>query len=379
MWRSYTRWRVARIARQDGRRYRWVFWPFQREAKDPMPPDGSQERASFEETLCQAAEADMQELAKEWQIEDEKLFPEYCRAFHYAKTLEERLQKEGKEADEASDAYKTARETFQALDPPPMGRLTAALILSGIAITELVFNAVVFEIFMRERWETYLMGLLPLLIPYLGDWVGGTLRQEKRPLKEELLMVLACAVAIAGTLGIAWIRSSYLAANEIPEILHIPLTPRAFSLIFVTFNAILFVAAIIIGYMSTPKDRHAYAKARRDLQDAIKKLAKETGEAEQCARELERAQVRLREVQVRRETRFRWYQERAKAIKEEHDFLVGVYREENTRARGGKKPPAFDLPFLEPALPKALQGLNWDCNTPEQQVQSGAQNSRAQG
>lgn len=377
MWRSYTKWSVTRIARKDGRRYRWVFWPFWSKPKAPMPPDGSAERATFEFTLCQAAEADMQKLAKNWQVEDQKLFAEYCKALEKVKELEKKYAEEDREAKQASDEYVVARKAFQAIDPPPMERHTAWLILIAIMAAEFVFNMVVFEIFLRDKWETWLMGVMPLLIPFLGDWLGGTIRQQKtRPLIEKGLIFVVCLLGLVATFAIAWVRSAFIEASEVPRILNISVTPWQFSMIFMTFNLILFVASIIIGYHSTPTDRNAHAKARRDLQVAAKDFAKEENEAKQWAGKLDRARRVFTEAKTRRETRFGWYQERAKEIKEEHDFLVGVYRDENTRARGGQPVPAFDLPLLEPALPQVLGSLNWNCGGPTSPLQARVPNQQ---
>ncbi|MGH8559719.1 MAG: hypothetical protein ACRESZ_20155 [Methylococcales bacterium] len=76
---TYTRTRVRRKGIKDGRNWYWKFWPLMRAEKAPYPSVEQDDPATFETELAGMAEANITDLSKQWEEEDRKLFPDYCR------------------------------------------------------------------------------------------------------------------------------------------------------------------------------------------------------------------------------------------------------------------------------------------------------------
>jgi len=115
--------RVKKRGKKDGRDWRWKFFPFSKEQKEPDPPLNQGEPSEFEKELLEAAEQNLSREAQRWAKLDEKLHKDCRDAEDRYNEAKKTLEKERKEHADSVVVYEKAQERFlnQPTPPPSKG------------------------------------------------------------------------------------------------------------------------------------------------------------------------------------------------------------------------------------------------------------------
>lgn len=364
---GYTDRSVRRKARRDGKPRRWVFWPFSSRPKPSEPTDTQPTHALFERELTQSAESAMAVLASEWQGLDFRLKPDYARTVVEQRQARDAVKKEGAESDAASAEFEKVRVKFLALEQPVLGRTASLILLAIFAISEAVFNGLVFQIFGERQAYTWLFaGGIGALLPFVGHAIGSLLKHRiKRPM--DWFIIVGAPVSATGILfGVAILRGVFLETGHVRELLGYSMSIATAREIFFAFNLGLFFGAVVVGYLSSHPDGPVYVTIRKQYRLAMKAMKKESAEAEAAVERLEDADRAVALARHKRQKRYDTHQEIARLLKEKSEWFASIYRQENRAARESTVMPApFELPLLSPALPAVFEKeLEWPEDEP---------------
>lgn len=365
----YTRRKVKRRARKDGRPWRWKIWPF-READASIPPLDQRSPADFERDLKRAAEDDLATIASRWEDADEELLAEYCDAYEEYSQARREEEAESSEESDARKAYRMAKEEYFQFDPPALDRRWMMLWLIVIGVGEFFLNSTVFQVLGGGRWETYVAALaVGVAIPLFGHWTGHQLRQEHKATGDWLLLGLAPAALFAGLYGLALLRGEFAVAagQQIQRVFGVEFSSQEFMLIFLLLNILLFFVATVCSFAASHPRAARYRKARAKFRDAKEELSRESAEAAAAADRLERARKRYQRTRSRRQSQYEKLRQEAIDQQQSFEYLSQIYRTENLRARSDGRPECFDLeiPASSVELPEALRNeelQDWDCS-----------------
>lgn len=370
----YGRRHVKQAGKRDGRSWRWKLWPFLRKRKEPRPAFDDAVSV-FEWELKEAAESDISALAEQWQKEDEHLKGEYCVALAERRQAHQRFRTESREAKEAGTAFETAREEFFELELPSLNPRWTIFWLSLIGVGEFALNAVVFEVLGSGRLETYIAALaVGLGVPLAGHWLGHALRQDNKTSGDWVLIAGLPVAVLGGLFALALLRTKFVEAAEIQELLGIDVTPQEFTMIFLLLNVLLFFVAMVCSYSGSHRDAPVYRSLRKKYLAACQGLRKESQEVKAVLNRLENAEKRLQRAREWRLKRYRALREEARSTSESADWLSLVYRNANMQARlSSEKPVCFrkDPPSVAVGLPRALDPevpADWECAKAEDEV-----------
>lgn len=362
----YTYRKVHQRAVEDGRDWRWRFWPPKwpfREPKESQPASSQSEHALFEMALKEAAENDLEILAEEWQRRDLELKPPFCEALAEHLHAETALTKETSEAQAAAEEFKAAETSFHELRPPALRPGWMYFWLIVIGLCEFPLNSIVFQIFGQEQMETWLVSAgLGVTIPLMADWFGRSLKQSVRSAADRMLMLVAPVVVLALLTTLAFLREKFFEASEAFRLLGLRIAPGQAVAVFIAINIALFFVATIIAYEGSPDDRPLYIIRHRRWKEARRLFHKEMSEAQAAAHRLERAAKMLQRSRTMREKIFERFSSQASYVKENADSYVAIYRSVNLSARRSAEcPPCFRLPPPAAAIPASLLTIDWNC------------------
>jgi len=348
---------------QDGRPWRWRFgWPL-KEEKDSYPPENSQVLPEYENQLYRVAESDLHKLAEEWNKKDKPL-REACADTQndYLKLKREIEEKYGMQAKVARD-YERAKTRFESFEQPAWSKWLHWPILLVIFGGEAVMNWTIFQIFLENRFNTFIMAIaLIITIPVCGELFGQSLRHEKKNKTDRILMYACLFIMIAVLVGVSYLRLEYFWAGGAKEILGINIGRIPFFLCFLFFNFIFFFVATWLAYLITHKNPEAFASAKKQYEEAKQKLGQEKSELQQITEKLALVRKNFDRNHISRTREFAGFQERAERIVKNIMTHVSIYRDNNIQARGkgSKKPPCFDTePEDKIVVPPSLVDL--DC------------------
>lgn len=364
----YTYRKVRRHGKRDGRPWQWTLWPF-RKPKPPTPAVDQTRAAEFEIELKEAADHDIEVVAKRWHHRDEKLKAAYCEAFSEHISAKAAVEPESREAAEAARAFEHARDELFGLEFPTMNPRWAFFWLALIGFGEFFLNATVFQLLGGGRWETYLAAMaLGVAIPLAGHFLGQALRQDEKRLWDYVLIGLVPVAVFAGLWALALLRARFAEAAgvEIAQVLGVELTREEFARIFLLLNVLLFFVATVCAYAGSHRDASRYRRVYKKYRIAKKGLEKELGEARAAVKRLECAERVLHKARTRRAKRYQKVRQEALDLKATAEWFSRLYRTENVRERRDGRPKCFDLevPSAAIELPYDFRDnelRDWDC------------------
>jgi len=321
LWGRYSSWGAWRIGKRDG-------------IKDQ--PDQNATEVSYFRDLEEVAEGQIrEELVTPFNEERSRYSARYNSAkAHYDNIIDKYTQAKEK-VGEAEEYYKQTHEN----QPPPakLHNRMLLLVLASILLmaVELPINIVAFRLFYEAEVMTWLMALSPgVLLVIAGDVLGWELKREK---KRAFWIITASVISLAVILFsvfLGMVRGEYMATVAKEE----GGSASGASHLwwgFVVLNIAFFVVAV------------AMSRALHDESYQALYVAKK--EYERLAKMKERAEAELKDALADYESRFRYYQTKAKALKDTAQHLMQVYIEANLLYRKDKTRPAV---FNKSRLPQ---------------------------
>lgn len=359
--KPFTLWKARRRGRKDGRNWQWEFWPFFRKSKPAEPKTDQTMPAQYETVLVKAGQNDVAKIAGKWKKLDIRLKPRYCQALKALHAARQRAEKEGLEAQQAMPEYETAKKNFQELDMPALDPRWRLFWLILIGIAEFPLNGLVFSIFGAGRIETYIMAsAMCLVIPLAAHFFGKSLRQDNKSSVDKGFLIIVPLILLGVLAAIAFIRAKFFEAAKTQELMGITLTSLQITILFIIINIALFLVAVVISYEGSHPNHRLYNTRRARLKEALKKLRKESGEAEAALRQLAKADSAYQKERHHRAKKHEGYCQKANEIKETVELLVTVYRDANIDVRH-EFPECFKQPAMAVTIPPPLQSLDWEC------------------
>ena len=361
----YTRRRIRRKGKLDGRSWRWKIWLLQRDQKSPFPAVEQEDAPPYEKELLRLADEKLDEISNAWKHADEKLKADYCLAKKKLEQARARHEKEEKDVGPAREAYESSRNAFMELHRPVISNRAEWILLLLFMILEFPLNAVVFSILGASKLETYIAaGGICVILPLAAAYFGSLLRRENKTPVQKIFIALIPLIVILVFTGIAIMRSELFGLEQKHSILKIELSAEAASIIFISFNLIIFIVATIISYLASHTHPEHFNNLEEKFHFARKRYEKEHAEAIAAAEEVEHTQLDFELKKQRRHKKHEQFKTWAEASIEHAEFAVSVYRTANLEVRyDGKVPKCFDKPVLTPELPDSLKDVNldWDC------------------
>lgn len=353
---------ARRCGRRDGRNWRWRIFLFKREPKDPLPHEDERDAPPFERELQQAAEGDMQGVARRWKDEDEKLKTTYCRALDRCRRAKRHLIKEAAEAQLAQKRCEAREEQLEKIGLPHISNRARNVLLFLIAFCEFPVNLAVYRVFGESETVTMLVAAgLGAIIPLFAHFFGHSLRQDEKTTKDKRLLWVSPLVVLMLLGFISFWRGLYLSSSAKNDLLGLNVRPATAVLMFVFLNIAFFFIAMLVSYLGTHRNQPRFKQAKLAVKVARRNRSREVAEASAADTELDSSQDALMEIRNRRRQRFESLQAEARGIKETFDLLIEVYRRSNAEARPGRTPTAFKQDPPEPVFPEGLQTISWEC------------------
>lgn len=365
----YTRRRVRRQARKDGRSWRWRLWPpifpF-REDKSPQPPPDQKEPALYELEILKAAEQDIAIDARTWRELDIGLKEKFCLALDELDRAKESFEKETREAEEAAKELRDAQEQVLKMEPPVFSRRFVFITLALIGACEFSLNAVVFQILGAGLIATYLAaGIIGLALILGAHWFGSRLHQTEKTMTDKALIEMGPLVFLALLGVVGFLRGKFFSAEAKLGLLGIKLTPHEAMALFFVINVALFFVASVISYEGAHPQKSLYGMRQNRLRVATKLFHRESAEARVSVNRLERARQGFHHSRVLRQKTFDRLVENASATKEQADWFVSLYRASNLQVRSdGVVPPCFEKPAgkVKIAATFTKGEIEWECH-----------------
>jgi len=356
---------VERQAKKHARSWRWVCWPFWKMSKEPRPEQGRTEPCEFEKQLKEGAQCDIQTLSQKWEEDDHKLKPAFAKQIAQVRNLEERYPRESEEETRAKKAYEEAAANYRELLPPGLRAGWMYFLLVFLGVVEFPINTIVFSILADTPIWTYVFALAILVIPLCAHFVGQALKQEDKTPTDRAFLIIVPTIILACLFGFGFLRGQYLAAVLLKmKTLGIAIGPTMATAIFLAFNAAIFSVAVFVSYSGAHPQHRLYRQRRLEVKEARKRHEKELSKANETAQRLFEARLALAEMKHQREKRWRWYGEKAEALRATAKHYIVTYRGKNMEWRSWAEPPeCFKKPPLDPDIPIVLRTLDWTFDT----------------
>lgn len=333
---KYGDFRVSRLGRREGR------------LDPPIPAWDAHALPPALREIVRAGDGALQLVAQAWLDKDRKLKPAWLSAEDARASASDRAA-EAEAATAAAEAAYEARHGGKA--PPSDARhLLYRLAIAFMTVLELPFNMVVFRSLGESELMTafFAFGLAFILIQ-LAHHAGMAWRDGRRA-KAAALSALSAGVL----LGVAWIRSLYLAALPPADgQVHFPEGPTL--CVFFLFNLALFVVAALGAYAAHDEELRVVFLCRKRLKAARAALAA--------------AQSREAKAVARREKfHAHHYALAARTVSAVHR-LTAVYRTANLQARPDRSRhgEAYPRCFGQVGMchmPEEIQTLRWERGLP---------------
>jgi len=319
----------------------WPFW----ETKEAEPPIDQAEPSQFEEWLLEVAEENLDRVAIEWSQRDRDLHAACSRAVENYMSAQGLLERASDVQKKAIEEYEVARERYRTFPHPQMSGLFFWLMFAVMTFAEFAFNILVFSVFGQSQTHTLLMAAgLMIAIPWLSHFIGEGLRVERKSPVTIALMIVSALSIIILLVVIAVLREKFFEASKVAEALGLQWDSRNILFTFFIVNIALFVAMVILSYQVTPRDPEGYKRAKRDFEEANKRLQREAGDLKDAARMLAAARENMNAAHY---TRFHEWEKYRYLAEEERDIWVRMiksYRYANMSARKDKtRPASFSL------------------------------------
>lgn len=362
----YSSRQVEKRGKQDGRDWKWKFfppkWPFQ-ETKQSDPSIDQEEPTEFEKELLRGANENLTSISQKWSDIDKELHNNCRDAEDKYRMAKAAVKKESSEHEEAIKYYETVKARFYNYPIPHISNTLFWIFFLIITVAEVAFNALVFNVFGQSQSQTFMMAIgVMVAIPWLSDFIGKKLRMKNKSKTTIVLMIGGALVVLAGLLVIAVLRENVFEANKIVEALDIRWDIDSIVFAFFIVNILLFAAIVVLAYEAGHKDPLKYKQTKKAFEDGANKLKAEAADLEEAAEGLANARIEFNRTHSERAHKFEKIKHKAAEERDVWIELVQLYRTSNMIARREKtKPKSFfvDIEWLI-LIPEILHNL--DCN-----------------
>lgn len=341
---EYTHWKVKRRGKQDGRDWRWKFFPFVKDRDKQSDPQPDQEEpAQFENDLLAAARLNLARVQEAWSKIDKGLLEACGHAKASYDGAKIKYDKETAEHKKEIEAYAVAKQEYEQLKTPPLSSTVYWALFLVITAAEVLFNASIFDIFgFEEKWHTYLAALgIMVAIPTISHIIGVKLREDKKDPVEIFMMSGLMMVLIAGFAGITIWREKFFTGTKVLESVGIGTAwePSSMMLTFFVVNLLIFAAILGMAFEAGHRDPEDYKTKKQNYERAAAALKNEGREAEAAASALLECSKKWRSAHSAREGEH--YKSKSVALREVSSwtYLIDVYRSANMLARQNKQRP----------------------------------------
>ena len=326
-----------------------------------IPDKHQKERSAYEQQFSMRTGMSLREISTQWEKLDRGLKGEYVSAVREFIDARKKSEKEGKEAQEALDTYRSAVEkSNDSTDNPHLGRKAYWAIILLIAVGEIPLTAKAFGLMGDSNLMTYIFAIiLCVSVPTCAHFAGLMLR-EKFSWKNMVVLAADLAAFIFVLYGISWVRERYFEAEGKQLLEGVQMDPHMVTLFFFAIQLFIFVVAATASYFA--HDGHPdRMPSKRTLDHTAKDNTKETAEAKIAEKRFDDAARRLAEVDAKREKSFASFQQQGERLIDECKMMIQAYRGANIRARGGDAAIASFSTYPELKLPASLLALDRDC------------------
>jgi len=326
------------------------------EGNGGIPPDNMDNRefiASYEWRIKDLAESDIAIVTRKWHRKDEKLKEKYCAALANLTNVSEQLKQSGNALKERQKEADSWRLKLQEFHQPP---LSYYLLIIFLAVSEFPMNGIVFDILGEGKLATYIVAAFLMSIPIAAHYLGIWLREEslfKNP--AHLVMFVMFGVAICATvLGVAYIREKYFEAAGITRVLGIPMDPRMVTFVFLGFNLLIFMLALVASYQAhlhgTEKTRREYHITRLNFKKARRLFKRAEKEFKRLEAKLHKLHDQVSRLSAKRQKLHLQTQGRIDAIRNTAEGLMTIYRRANVLHRSNKSYRFYELKLEKPTI-----------------------------
>jgi hypothetical protein len=364
--RYYSNRQVKKRGKQDGRDWRWKFfppkWPFQ-ESKQPDPSIDQEEAAEFEKELIRGANESLTYISQEWSDIDKELHENCKDAEDKYRMAKVAVKKESSEHEEAIKNYEAVKTRFYNYPMPLISKTLFWIFFLIITVLEVAFNALVFNVFEQSQSQALITAICVMVgIPCLSDFIGKKLRIKMKSKTSIVLMVGAVLVILAGLIVIVTLRKTFFEADNIVGALDIRWDIGSIHFAFFIVNIILSAVIVVLAYKAGHRDPVKYKQIKRAFEDGANRLKAEAADLEEAAEGLANARIEFDSTHSERADEFEKIKYEAEEERDKWIELVQLYRTSNMVARIDKtRPKSFfvELEWLI-LIPEILQNL--DCN-----------------
>jgi len=266
---NYTRKKVCRKGKLDGRGWRWKFWPIMKDEFPVHPANDQAETPMYERQLKKAGEDWLTDLAEEWSEMDKQLKTAYCDALARVRNALAGKEHDQEELEEAKAHYDEALEDFEEMPQPAYSITFEWIVIILLAVAEFYFNYLIFSILGASRIETMInAATISITLPLSALFFGHTLRIETKTLTQRLWLIFLVLVPFLVIIGIAFLRASLFEATWKNLPVDINLSPFEATVAFITINLLMWIVAAFVSYRSAHKDPETYRKRKLRLRSA---------------------------------------------------------------------------------------------------------------
>ena len=333
---KYGDFRISRLGRREGH------------LDPPIPAWDAEALPPALREIVRAGDGDLQLVAQAWLNKDRKLKPAWLSAEGRAASASDRAA----EAEAATVAAETAYEAHRGSKAPPNDarHILYRLAVIFMTVLELPFNMIVFRsLGESELMTAFFAGGLAFTLIQLAHYSGRAWKDRRRA-KAAALAALAGGVLV----GVAWIRSLYLAALPAADApVRFPEGPTL--CVFFLFNLALFIVAAASAHEAHDEELRVVFLCRKRL-----KAARASFTAAQAS--LHRAVARREKLHAH------FYALAARTVSAVHR-LTAVYRTANLQSRSdrGRHGEAYPRCYERVGLchvPDDIQNLRWERDLP---------------
>ena len=272
---TYTRRKVCKKAKLDGRGWRWKFWPLVKQEYPVQPADDRQDPALFEMELQKAGEDWLTDLAAEWNAQDKKLKPVYCDALVKVQACVSNLDTEKTEFDSAKKAYDEALEEFEDIQAPAFSKTFEYLLIFALGITEFFLNYMIFSVMGASKLETMISAFsISFALPISALGFGHMVRVENKSQIQRFWTAFMVLIPFLVFLVIAVLREALFEATWQNSSLKLNLSPFQATIAFVFINLLIWLIAAFVSYRAAHKNPEKFRTLKLRLGSARKVMEK---------------------------------------------------------------------------------------------------------
>jgi hypothetical protein len=361
----YSRRRVARKGRRDGRGYRWSFWPLFKIPETVYPLEDQDEQAAYEKELHRCCEENVSRFSEEWKAYDRKAKPAYCHRKKEFELAQEAWEEACKDVMPVRESYDRAKREYAELPVPAWPSWVEWVATALAVLLEGPGLAYAYQLMGASKLETYLMaGLAVVVVPFSALFWGQKLRKAERTAFDRGMLVAIPAVFMVALIGFTAVRIGLFESIKMEQTFETTLGDGSVSAVFFTVTLLSFMLCAVVSYGCAHKYPEVHRKLKRHLKEAAALLRQEQEDVEEAKELRDKAELAYLSTREERRKKFELLKAEVNNWIEKSEYLVQVYRTHNITARPGRKaPPCLKGSMREVQHPPELlsENLDWDC------------------